>query len=60
MKRLIEAVLSISLKKKVLVGYIFLSILVFCIIGLIGINFFKIKSKYDAINAMSNDFQLIT
>lgn len=60
MKGLINRLLSISLKKKVLMGYVFMSVLIFCIIGLIGINFFSIKSKYDHMNAMSNDIQLIT
>jgi methyl-accepting chemotaxis protein len=60
MRGLINRLLSISLKKKVLMGYIFMSILIFGIIGLIGINFFKAKARYDAMNAMSNDIQLIT
>lgn len=60
MKRLIENMLSISLKKKVLMGYIFMSLLILGIIGFIGINFFAVKSKYDHMNAMSNDIQLIT
>lgn len=60
MKGLINRLLSISLKKKVLMGYIFMSALIFGIIGLIGIEFLKIKSRYDSMNAMSNDIQLIT
>jgi hypothetical protein len=60
MKSLVKRILSISLKKKVLMGYVFMSILIFGIIGLIGINFFKIKARYDAMNAMSNEIQLIT
>lgn len=60
MKLLIERILSISLKKKVLMGYIFMSVLILGIIGIIGINFLKIKSRYDSMNAMSNDIQLIT
>lgn len=60
MKGFINRLLSISLKKKVLMGYIFMSLLILGIIGLIGINFFSIKSKYDHMNAMSNDIQLIT
>jgi methyl-accepting chemotaxis protein len=60
MKKLIELVLSIGLKKKVLMGYIFMSVMIMGIIGLMGINFFAIKSKYDHMNAMSNDIQLIT
>lgn len=60
MKSLVERILSIRLKKKVLLGYAIMSILIFGIIGLIGINFFKVKARYDAMNAMSNDIQLIT
>ena len=57
---LLSGLLSISLRKKVLLGYIFMSVLIFGIIGLIGINFMSIKSKYDSMIAMSNDIQLIT
>jgi methyl-accepting chemotaxis protein len=59
MKGLINRLLSISLKKKVLMGYIFMSALIFGIIGIIGINFLNIKSRYDSMNAMNNDIQLI-
>lgn len=60
MKLLIERILSISLKKKVLMGYIFMSILILGILGLVGVNFMNIKSRYDSMNAMSNDIQIIT
>ncbi|BCB96439.1 hypothetical protein JZK55_13610 [Dissulfurispira thermophila] len=60
MRELINRLLSIGLKKKVLMGYVFMSLLILGIIGLIGINFFKVKARYDAMNAMSNDIQLIT
>jgi len=60
MGSLIDRILSISLKKKVLLGYVVMGILIFGIIGIIGINFFKVKARYDAMNAMSNEIQLIT
>lgn len=60
MKLLIERILSISLKKKVLMGYIFMSVLIFGILGLVGVNFMNIKFRYDSMNAMGNDIQLIT
>ena len=60
MKGFINRLLVISLKKKVLMGYIFMSALIFGIIGLIGINFLDIKSHHDSMNAMNNDIQLIT
>ncbi len=60
MKGLFSLVLSIGLKKKVLMGYIFMTALIFGILGLIGVNFMSIKSKYDSMNTMSNDIQLIT
>lgn len=59
MKGLINRLLSISLRKKVLMGYIFMSALILGILGLIAVNFFHIKSSYDAMNAMSKDIQLI-
>jgi len=60
MGSLIDRILSMSLKKKVLLGYVVMGILIFGIIGIIGINFFKVKARYDAMNAMSNEIQLIT
>ncbi|MFN3396223.1 MAG: methyl-accepting chemotaxis protein [Thermodesulfovibrionales bacterium] len=60
MKGLINQLLSISLKKKVLMGYIFMSFLIIGILGFIGINFMSIKSNYDSMIALSNDIQLIT
>lgn len=60
MRRLFKIFLSISLRKKVLIGYVFAGLLVFGLLGIIGINFLNIKSKYDSINVMSNDIQIIT
>ncbi|HAK87945.1 MAG TPA: hypothetical protein DHV16_00995 [Nitrospiraceae bacterium] len=59
MKMLIERLLAIGLKKKVLMGYVFMTLLIFGILAFISINFFRIKAQYDLINAMSNDIQLI-
>jgi methyl-accepting chemotaxis protein len=60
MKRLLSFVLSMSLKKKLIMGYLFVSAMILGILGLISINFMKIKSNYDSIVSMSNDIQLIT
>lgn len=60
MKALIDKLLSIGLKKKILMGYVFMSAMIAAILGLVFINFFNIKAKYDAMNVMSNDIQLIT
>lgn len=60
MRKLIDMILSIELKKKVLGGYFFMSIMIFSILGFIGIHVLQNKAKYDSINAMSNDIQLIT
>ncbi len=59
MRMVIERLLSIGLKKKVLMGYIFMTLLIFGILALIAVNFFRVKTKYDLINATSNDIQLI-
>lgn len=59
MKKLLSGLLSISLKKKVLIGYIFMSVLIFGILSLIAVNFFHIKSRYDAMLAISKDIQSI-
>lgn len=60
MKKLLNFVLSMGLKKKLVMGYLFVSAMIIGILGLIGINFMKIKSNYDSIVSMSNDIQLIT
>ena len=60
MKTIINRVLAIKLKVKVLLGYIFMSGLIFAILALIGLNVLKTKAKYDALNDMSTDIQMIT
>jgi methyl-accepting chemotaxis protein len=57
---IVKLAMSIGLKKKVLGGYFFMSAMIFGILALVGFNFMNIKAKYDAMNAMSNDIQLIT
>ncbi|MBI5213781.1 MAG: CZB domain-containing protein [Nitrospirae bacterium] len=59
MKGLIERLLAIGLKKKVLLGYIMMSLIIFIIVGFIAINFFHIKAEYDSMNLMSDDMRLI-
>ncbi len=59
MKGAIDRLLAISLKKKVLMGYVFMTLLIFGILAFISANFFRIKAEYDLMNAMSNDIQLI-
>ncbi len=58
MKKLFSALLSVSLRKKVLMGYVFMSVIIIGILGVIAVNFLQIKDKYDSINVMSNDVQL--
>ncbi|MDA8387183.1 MAG: MCP four helix bundle domain-containing protein, partial [Nitrospiraceae bacterium] len=60
MKGLLYKFLSMRLKIKVLTGYAFMSLMIFGILVIIGVNFFKIKKRYDSINAMSADIQTIT
>lgn len=60
MKGLINRLLAIGLKKKVLLGYIMMSLMIFVIVGFIAINFFHIKAEYDSMNLMSDDMRLIT
>ncbi|BCB96911.1 hypothetical protein JZK55_18330 [Dissulfurispira thermophila] len=60
MKKLFDMVLSIGIKKKVLIGYIFMSLLIFAIISFIAINAFHIKSRYEFLNTISKDIQIIT
>jgi methyl-accepting chemotaxis protein len=60
MQNIIDKVLSMGLKKKVLGGYAFMSLLIFTILGFIFINVLHIKSEYDSMNVISNDIQLIT
>lgn len=60
MKTIINRMLAIRLKAKVLMGYTFMSALIFIILALIGLNVLKTKAKYDALNEMSNDIQTIT
>ena len=59
MRMVIERLLSIGLKKKVLMGYIMMSLVIFVIVGFIAINFFHIKAEYDSMNLMSDDMRLI-
>lgn len=59
MTGLIKQTLSISLRKKVLLGYIFMSALVFLILAVIGISAVNIRAKYDSLNEISNDSQLV-
>ncbi len=56
---IVDKILAIGIKKKVLGGYAFMSLLIFSIIGFIGIHAFKIKSYYDFLNNMNNEVQLI-
>ena len=60
MKRLLKGFLSMRLKGKVLMGYVFISLMILGILAVIAVNFAKIKKRYDAINAMSADIQIIT
>ncbi len=59
MRKIIRLLLAISLKWKVLTGYFFMSALIVLVISIMGTSFLKIQAKYDALNAMSNDIQLI-
>lgn len=59
MKSLIKRLLALSLKKKVFMGYIVMSLTIISILGFIATGFFHIKSEYDSMNLMSDDIQLI-
>ncbi len=59
MGEITRRLLAVSLKWKVLVGYFFMSTLLVLIFSVIGTSFVKIQAKYDSLNAMSNDVQLI-
>jgi methyl-accepting chemotaxis protein len=60
MRKILNLLLSMSLKKKLIAGYLFMSAIIVAILAVIGINFLKIKSEYNSIINMSNDIQLIT
>ncbi|MGD0282606.1 MAG: methyl-accepting chemotaxis protein, partial [Dissulfurispiraceae bacterium] len=60
MNSLMQMLLAMGIKKKVLLGYIFMSIMIAAILGGIGLHAFKIKARYDAMMSMENDIQAIT
>ncbi|MBZ0156360.1 MAG: hypothetical protein K8I29_09155 [Alphaproteobacteria bacterium] len=60
MKGILHRLLSLSLKTKVVAGYLFMSALLAVIMATIGFNALAVKKKYDSLNEMSNDVQLIT
>ncbi|HEX8948335.1 MAG TPA: methyl-accepting chemotaxis protein [Dissulfurispiraceae bacterium] len=57
--RIIEYFLAIGLKKKVLIGYLFMSVVIFTILAVIAMNIMDIKAKYDSLSDMSNDIQIL-
>ncbi len=59
MKGLFRKLLAMRLKTKVMAGYAFMSFLIIGILAIVSVNFFRIKARYDSINAMSGDVQRI-
>ena len=57
--RVLSKFLSMRLKAKVLTGYTFMSLMIIGILAIVCLNFFKIKARYDSIDAMSGDIQRI-
>lgn len=53
----VAAFLSMKLRNKVILGYSFFTLMVFGILALIGVNFSKIKSRYDRVNQISREIQ---
>lgn len=60
MSKLIDTMLAVGIKKKVLGGYVFMSLLIAVLLGFIGLNALKIKGEYDSLTVMSADALLIT
>jgi len=60
MKKLIDFLLAISMKKKLIMGYGFVTALIFGILAVIAVNFLHIKNQYDTINEISDEIQLIS
>ncbi len=60
MQGIVNRLFAIGVKKKVLGGYFFMSMLIFVILAFIAINFLHIKDRYDSMNIISADIQLIT
>ena len=54
-----QYVLSLSLKKKVLCGYLLMTVLIAATLVVIGAGVQKIRVKYDALNAMNDDIHRI-
>ncbi len=54
----ISIFLSMKLRNKVIAGYSFFTLLVFSILALIGVKFFRIKAHYDYVDRMSREIQL--
>ena len=52
--------LSTGLKKKVLLGYVFMSTLIALILAVVGISAHSIKVRYADLNEISSNIQLIT
>jgi len=57
--KLFRCLLSISLKKKVLLGYVFVSILILGMILLMSFNLMQMKNRYDSLLSLNNDVQLL-
>lgn len=60
MSGIVDKILAVGIKKKLLGGYFFMSLLILGIMGFIGIHVFQVKARYDSMNVMSKDIQLIT
>lgn len=60
MSSLLRMLPAMGIKKKVLLGYIFMSIMIAAILGVIAFQALKIKARYDAMMAMETEIQAIT
>ena len=56
----VAAFLSMKLRNKVITGYTFFTLVVFSILALIGVKFFKIKARYDYIDGMSRQIRMLS
>lgn len=60
MRSLMQMLLAMGIRKKVLFGYIFMSLMIAAILGGISLHAFKIKARYDAMMVMEDEIQAIT